>query len=305
MADAKEQFCAITGCDIAQAAQYLELGGGDLNTAISFFFEGNSQTGPLPTQGPVTPAPSKTINDLRGNEEQNQQNHQKIEELFKNAQSAGATNFDPSSLRDDPFVGTSSRLGEAGKQSQKVVVESKLPHRIVITFWQGCFTVNDGPPRKIDDPANQHFIDAINQQRVPHELLPANWTPEQEIDVELIDKKSEEWKPPPKDIKAFEGNAQKMGSSGPQGSMALARALVLDPTKASRSIKVWFADGVTQVVKVNEDHTLNDLRNHMEAIKPCHKPFTISLQSSGLVLSNFGQSVKDAGVIGAVVKQSV
>lgn len=65
MADAKEQFCAITGCDIAQAAQYLELGGGDLNAAISFFFEGASQSGPPATRPPIaTPAPSQS-EDIR------------------------------------------------------------------------------------------------------------------------------------------------------------------------------------------------------------------------------------------------
>jgi hypothetical protein len=37
------------------------------------------------------------------------------------------------------------------------------PVKYVITFYRnGIFTVNDGPPRRIDDPANASFIRSIS-----------------------------------------------------------------------------------------------------------------------------------------------
>lgn len=42
---------------------------------------------------------------------------------------------------------------------------------MVIKFYQnGIFTVDDGPPRSAEDPANQAFLQAIKERRVPDEL---------------------------------------------------------------------------------------------------------------------------------------
>lgn len=39
MADA-EQFAAITGVDLATASSYLDMAGGNLDTAVALFFDG-------------------------------------------------------------------------------------------------------------------------------------------------------------------------------------------------------------------------------------------------------------------------
>jgi hypothetical protein len=42
---------------------------------------------------------------------------------------------------------------------------------MVIKFYQNSiFTVDDGPPRSAEDPANQAFLQAIKERRVPDEL---------------------------------------------------------------------------------------------------------------------------------------
>lgn len=92
--------------------------------------------------------------------------------------------------------------------------------RKILTFYKSHFTVDDGPPRAYDDPANQPFLDDINKgyfaqrlrrvfirlRRVPREL--EREVGGEDLDVELIDKKTEEWKDVPKPFKAFqtEGN---------------------------------------------------------------------------------------------------
>lgn len=60
---------------------------------------------------------------------------------------------------------------------------------------------------------------------------------------------------------------------------------------------------VVQVVKVNDDHTVNDLRCHLEAVNPCKKAFTIEL--NGVKLDNLNQTLKEAGAIGALVQQAL
>lgn len=318
----REQFIAVTGAAPTEANQYLEMAGGDVERAIALFFDGDglpaarpAQPQVLPTPQPVVhqPVPSpgtgrptpgghnqpKTFGDVRGDPTKNQENADTIENVFKTAQDGGAETFDESMFKDDPFAGTMNRLGEAGQRSVQVKVESKLPQRWKITFWKDCFTVNDGPPRRLDDPANRPFLEDINRQQIPREFGPVR-----EADIELLDKRNEEWKAPPKDIKKFDGPAQSMGGGPTAGAQtAVAKAIVLDPSKPARSIKVRFAAGVVQVVKVNDDHTVNDLRCHLEAIQPCKKAFTIEL--NGVKLDNLNQTLKEAGAIGALVQQAL
>jgi hypothetical protein len=47
----------------------------------------------------------------------------------------------------------------------------KKKKKMLIKFYQnGVFTVDDGPPRSVEDAANQAFLQAIKERRVPDEL---------------------------------------------------------------------------------------------------------------------------------------
>lgn len=47
----------------------------------------------------------------------------------------------------------------------------KKKKKMLIKFYQNAvFTVDDGPPRSVEDPANQAFLQAIKERRVPDEL---------------------------------------------------------------------------------------------------------------------------------------
>lgn len=46
-----------------------------------------------------------------------------------------------------------------------------MKKKMLIKFYQNAvFTVDDGPPRSVEDPANQAFLQAIKERRVPDEL---------------------------------------------------------------------------------------------------------------------------------------
>lgn len=70
------------------------------------------------------------------------------------------------------------------------------PRTHVITFWRnGVFTVDDGPPRSVDDPANFSFIDSISKGECPRELDPGTSTIP--INVNLL-RKEEDYTEPEK-----------------------------------------------------------------------------------------------------------
>ena len=89
-----------------------------------------------------------------------------------------------------------------------------------------------------------------------------------DVDVELIDKKGEDWKQQPKKFKAFADGGQSLSSAAPSAASARlvkGKAAVVDAAKPSTSIQVRLHDGGRLVVKLNHEHTVGDLRAHIEA----------------------------------------
>jgi len=306
--------CNITGVTPDQAATLLEMSNGSVEAAIGLFFE----TGVPENKGiDNIPHINKQIDEEEIAEEEELMKEKKqniqptvphgenvdVGEFMKKAIEHGAKSIDEvGEQKKEVFVGTGHKVGEQGKISQSVVLESKQDKRRIITLYKDCFTLDNGPPRKFDDPANREFLEAIRNGRYPLEVQPKYG---EELDVELIEK-NEEWKPTPKDIKAFDGPVQSMGAGKAQNALlSIAKPLVVDSSKPSGSIKVRFLDGSNSVVKVNHDHTIGELRSHLESVKPCKKPFLLSIQSSGFPLTDISVNVKDAGVVGAAIVQSV
>lgn len=55
-----------------------------------------------------------------------------------------------------------------------------------ITFWNNGFTIDGGPFRRLDDPANRPVLNAIDVGECPRELAPPN--PLTPVHVNLIRK---------------------------------------------------------------------------------------------------------------------
>ena len=58
---------------------------------------------------------------------------------------------------EDRFIGSGYKLGGDGVESRQIQGESARPQPkdIRLCMWKTGFTVDDGPLRKYDDPANQ------------------------------------------------------------------------------------------------------------------------------------------------------
>jgi UBX domain-containing protein 1 len=148
--------------------------------------------------------------------ERKKNNNDTVSEVFKNAVKHGAvTPGEYVPPPEDRFQGSGFRLGNNPNENAYVIPSKpKVETRIkkILTFYKGgIFTIDDGPPRSFDDEDNRQFIEDINRGIVPYELEREN--PGKEVYVELIDKKSEDYKEQPKKIVAFSGSGNSLGGN--------------------------------------------------------------------------------------------
>eukprot|EP00752_Nemacystus_decipiens_P005684 g5144.t1 len=179
-----------------------------------------------------------------------------------------------------------------------------------ITMYNGGFTVDDGPFRRLDDPANKDFLQDLTNGVVPKELE-ADSKEGYGTDVKLVDKRNEEYVAPA--YVAFGGDGQTMGSS------AVAAGAVMDATAApdatevpdvdaaqpATTLQIRLHDGRRVRAQLNMHHTVR----HIQAI--------IAREGAGGVsyilmagyppapLSDVTQTLEEAGLKGASITQKL
>ncbi|CAJ2658298.1 unnamed protein product [Trifolium pratense] len=99
-----------------------------------------------------------------------------VDAIFNQARQLGAVerSLEPQEPpRSTSFTGTARLLSGGTVQTAS---SSQQPESVVhnIVFWSNGFTVNDGPLRRLDDPANASFLESIKKSECPKELEPAD-----------------------------------------------------------------------------------------------------------------------------------
>merc|ERR1712235_227598 len=150
-----------------------------------------------------------------------------------------------------------------GVESRQIQGESARPQPkdIRLCMWKTGFTVDDGPLRKYDDPANQDFLDKITKGELPMELRALGT----EINVSMEDRRNdsyEENKPKP-EFKSFGGSGNRLGAS--ESSTSSAAPTTSDPTKPTTKLRIRLASGKQVVQEFNQSHTVTDLKNFCAA----------------------------------------
>ncbi|KAG8488372.1 hypothetical protein CXB51_016355 [Gossypium anomalum] len=173
--------------------------------------------------------------------------HRDVDSIFNQARQAGAVEgsddyFRPSSSNTRSFSGTARLLS-----GETVAPPPPPPPEVVthnITFWRNGFTVDDGPLRQLDDPANATFLEFLGTEafrilpafsvlvridcfmltpnhtsmqsvmgsQCPKELEPAD--PRTKVDLHLF-RRDENYSEPKRRQSAFQGVGRTLGSSSP------------------------------------------------------------------------------------------
>lgn len=248
--------------------------------------------------------------------------NQDIDSLFEQARQMGAQQgpfeHEPTSSSRS-FTGTGRLLsGETVAAAAPQPPESVIYN---IYFWQNGFTVDDGPLRRFDDPANASFLESIRKSECPKELEPAD----KRIAVNVnLRRMPENYTEPKKQAGTvvFQGTGRTLGSgssssSTPAQSVTFAThpvtsaPVIVDDSKPSTSIQLRLADGSRTIGRFNTDHTVGDIRsyinNHM-ASSGRVVAANYTLQTVGFPpkkLEDDGQTIEQAGLANSVVIQKL
>ena len=124
-----------------------------------------------------------------------------------------------------------------------------------VTFYANGFTVDDGPLRTPDVKENKQFVDEVSKGYCPKELISASGKAR---NVNIIDKRGENYTAPKQKMKAFSGSGKSMsgGSMASPGRItpgeidAVAELPTLDTSAPTTRIQIRSPFG-RKVIKVN------------------------------------------------------
>eukprot|EP00879_Flechtneria_rotunda_P024395 GHRR01025858.1.p1 GENE.GHRR01025858.1~~GHRR01025858.1.p1 ORF type:complete len:205 (+),score=79.73 GHRR01025858.1:322-936(+) len=196
--------------------------------------------------------------------------------------------------------------GSGAAQAQ----QSNGPRNHVVKFYRNnIFTVDDGPPRHMDDPANLDFIHSVSKGECPRELDPG--TSDTPITVNML--RAEEDFIMPKYV-AFAGTGRTLGASSSSGASSSQAGTSsappagewegVDESKPTTSIQLRLYDGSRMVARMNAAHTIADIRRFIRASRP-------DMTGGYQLLSGFppapvgdeSQTLEAAGLLNAVISQ--
>ncbi|KAJ6592617.1 SEP domain-containing protein [Mycena capillaripes] len=251
-----------------------------------------------------------------------------VRDLLRRAQEEGAT-APPIQGRGGSgsmFSGGGHTLGGEGRASAYVPGEgAEEEDELVIrrlTFWRQGFTVEDGPLMRYDDPANADVLAAIHAGHAPPSIL--NVRIGQRVDVQVTKRTDDDYVPPKP--KPFSGAGQRLGAPVPSvsttsastyttsatstsGAAASASAITprfeVDQTQPTTSVQIRLADGTRIVCRMNLTHTVQDLRNFINAARPENltRAYTIGTTFPNKVLGDYDKTIEEEKLGGCVIVQ--
>ncbi|VEU43878.1 unnamed protein product [Pseudo-nitzschia multistriata] len=178
--------------------------------------------------------------------------------------------------------------------------------RRTITMYRDGFVVDDGPYRRLDDPANKEFLKSLARGQTPSELTGDSSSGN--ITVGLIDKRGEDYV---EAFRSFSGAGQSLGagsgasagasSSGVFDPGALGEAPPPPPSGASTTaIAVRGLDGRRKVVRLSRTATVAELAASLDP-RP-QQAFRMVAGFPPKPLVEEGATLEEAGLVGAQVQ---
>jgi UBX domain-containing protein 1 len=170
--------------------------------------------------------------------------------------------------------------------------------------YRDGFTVDDGPYRRLDDPANAVFLRALAQGRTPSELVEDVDGSGGNIIVGLVDKRNEEYV---ETFRSFSGAGASLGSTANTSTDGVFDPNELtepspppQPDTPTTSVAVTLLNGKRKVVKIAFTATVNDLASHLIA-EADGTPFRLAAGFPPQPLTDPSATIEAAGLQGAKV----
>eukprot|EP00301_Raphidiophrys_heterophryoidea_P027225 c9554_g1_i1.p1 GENE.c9554_g1_i1~~c9554_g1_i1.p1 ORF type:complete len:373 (+),score=81.48 c9554_g1_i1:27-1121(+) len=235
-----------------------------------------------------------------------------VTNIFDKAKELGAMSVDEANAtRPKNFTGSGQTLGKAGDlSSTHAVIGDSTPIIRTLTFWSDGFSVDDGPLREFNDSANASLLRQIHSGVAPRELMDPT-QPWREVEINLVDKKTEKFTPPPKKFHAFEGGGQTLSSghrsvsvSAPSENLS-ARGLVIDECAPITNVSIRIANGTRMIARFNHTHTVADLYAFVRSAQSTRQQFELVTTFPHNVLTNMQVTLQDAHLLNANVVQKL
>lgn len=196
------------------------------------------------------------------------------------------------------------------------------PQEMTIKFWRNGFSVDDGPLRSYDDPANEDFLRSIRHGDVPRELF-ALAQGRGEINLNMEDHKTEDYVPVKKPLKPFTGEGHRLGSVVPSSVASTdtsstlpprdiktaeteaQEALQLNPDEPHTSIQIRLADSSRLIMRINTNQTVRRIREFLCRARPgtLSDSFKLLTTFPSKELTDEDQTIADAQLANGTIVQ--
>ena len=194
----------------------------------------------------------------------------------------------------------------AANAAEGVTPTSGVPKR-VITMYANGFTIDDGPFRSLDDPANKPFLRDVSRGVVPRELEDSAQD-SGAYDLELVDRRGEVYTPPA--YVAFSGGGRALGTTPTQPTQPAVEpaeeppAVVVDDAQPTTTLQVRLANGKRIRATLNLTHTVAHIEAHVRALSDDRsRPFVLMAGFPPAPLTDRDATIKDANLAGAALTQ--
>ncbi|CAM9311870.1 unnamed protein product [Chrysoparadoxa australica] len=205
----------------------------------------------------------------------------------------------PKDTADDIFNRATS--GEAAEGTSRL--------QVTITMYREGFTVDDGPYRRLDDPANKPFLQDLGKGIVPRELHHKMKDGGGACTVNLQDRRQEDYVPPA--YTAFSGSGQTMGAASNGGGQVVSGAAgagempTVDDSQPTTSLQIRLHNGRRLPARLNLSHTIRHIQALINAEGAGDQPYVLMTGFPPAQLKDFDMTLEAAGLKGAAITQKL
>jgi len=331
-------FVSIAQCSEDEARKTLEKYNWDLNEALNHF--DYSSTKKVSSHSYYTNDHFVTLDSFRNQnetpEDSNKQNYfaggansgilmeggessqtsRLLKKIFEHASQGKnkAEEQEEKPEKPEKFTGGGYKLGSEEESSvyygstNSTANKSKKEKRM-ITFWKNGFSIDDGP--LLDYKNHQNVLKNLEEGYAPTELF--NIKRGEELNVEVSHRLNEDYVPPPKKLKPFEGVGQKLGSfvpgvditsPPPQSKEKQPESKVeVDESQPTTTLQIRLSNGSREMATFNHTNTVGDVMQYIKSVNPDSRPFIIKTTFPNKEYRDVNQTLKEADLLDAVVIQ--